>query len=85
MTSSQPDDLVGILADVKLLAKRYLALTGRPLGVTGEVAEFEAVRLLGLQLAPVRQSGWDAFDPATGIRYQIKGRVLKPDSAPGQR
>ena len=85
MTSMQSDDLVGILADVKLLARRYLVLTGRPLGVTGEIAEFEAVRLLGLQLAPVRQSGWDAFDPATGIRYQIKGRVLKPDAGPGQR
>ena len=85
MTSPHPDDLVGILADVKLLAKRYLALTGRPLGVTGEIAEFEAVRLLGLRLAPVRQSGWDALDPTTGIRNQIKGRVLKPDAGPGQR
>lgn len=85
MTSPHSGDLVAILAEVKLLAKRYLALTGRPLGVTGEIAEFEAVRLLSLQLAPVRQSGWDALDPATGMRYQIKGRVLKPDAGPGQR
>lgn len=85
MTPPHSDDLVGILAEAKLLAKRYLALTGRPLGVTGEIAEYEAVRLLGLELAPVRQSGWDAVDPATGIRYQIKGRVLKADAGPGQR
>ncbi len=85
MTSPQPDDLVSILAEAKLLARRYLALTGRPLGVTGEIAEYEAIRLLGLELAPVRQSGWDAVDPTTGIRYQIKGRVLKPSANPGQR
>lgn len=44
-----------ILADAKRLAQDYHELTGRPLGVTGEVAEYEAVRLLGLEPAPVRQ------------------------------
>jgi hypothetical protein len=36
------DDLLEILADAKRLAKRYREATGRPLGVTGEVAEYEA-------------------------------------------
>jgi len=31
-----------ILADVRALAVEYYELTGKPLGVTGEIAEFEA-------------------------------------------
>ncbi len=30
-------DLAALLADSKALAVRYYALTGRPLGVTGEI------------------------------------------------
>lgn len=59
MTSSDP--LFAVLRDVKLLARRYYELTGRPLGVTAEVAEYEAARLLGVDLSPVRQSGYDAI------------------------
>lgn len=57
---SKPDELVGLLADAKRLAKRYYVLTGRPLGITGEVAEYEAIRLLGLRPAQVRHPGYDA-------------------------
>ena len=38
-------------ASAKQLARRYHELTGKPLGVTGEVAEYEAHRLLGVELA----------------------------------
>jgi hypothetical protein len=38
--------LLELLAEAKRLAKEYRALTGRPLGVTGEVAEYEVARLL---------------------------------------
>lgn len=78
-------DAVALLAEVKALAKRYYAATGRPLGVTGEIAEFEAVRLLGLEIAPVRQSGWDASEPDGGRRYQVKGRALRSGAPAGQR
>jgi hypothetical protein len=37
------------LAAAKKLATRYRALTGKPLGVTGQVAEFEAAGLLGVK------------------------------------
>jgi hypothetical protein len=47
-----------LLATVKDLAREYYELTkGRSLGVTGEVAEYEAARLLAVRLAPVRQAG----------------------------
>lgn len=83
-----PDaDLIGeLIRDAKDLARRYRALTGRPLGITGEVAEFEAVRVLGLELAPVRQPGYDAIrrtGEATD-RLQIKGRCIH-SKKPGQQ
>jgi hypothetical protein len=81
------DTVLAVLADAKRLAQRYRALTGRPLGVTGEIAEFEAAQILGLHLAPVRTAGYDATEhPHGSIRkLQIKGRCVLPDSRPGQR
>lgn len=49
-----------ILADVRPLAAEYYRLTGKPLGVTGEVAEFIAAEHLGLELADARTAGYDA-------------------------
>jgi hypothetical protein len=60
--------LVELLGDVKHLAREYRELTGRLLGVTGEVAEYEAARLLGVELAPVRQAGYDAWAASRRVR-----------------
>jgi hypothetical protein len=49
-----------VLRQAKILARKYRQLTGKPLGITGEVAEYEAARLLGLQLCTARQAGYDA-------------------------
>jgi hypothetical protein len=51
--------------------------------VTGEVGEFEAARLLGLELAPARAPGYDAVDHL-GRRFQIKTRCIA-DSKRSQR
>lgn len=64
-----------ILADVKRLAVEYHELTGKPLGVTGEVAEAEAADKLELELAGPRTKGFDAV--RRGVvpqKVQIKGR-----------
>ncbi len=76
-----------ILAEAKKLAQRYRKLTGKPLGITGEVAEYEAARILDLKLTPARQAGYDAIEVRDGrpIRLQIKGRCVLEDSKPGQR
>ena len=76
-----------VLAEVKLLAAEYYRLTGKPLGVTGEVAEYIAAERLGLELAPPRTTGYDAFRRTEiGIeRIQIKGRAYGEDAKPGQR
>lgn len=64
-----------LLAAVKPLAVEYYRLTGKPLGVTGEVGEFEVARLLGLKLEEARSPGHDAMDQH-GRSYQIKTRSL---------
>jgi hypothetical protein len=76
-----------ILAEAKILAREYYALTGKPLGITGEVAEYEAARILDVELTPARQAGYDAIENMEGSirRLQIKGRCQLPNCKPGQR
>lgn len=80
-------EILEVLSAAKGLARRYRVLTGKPLGVTGEVAEFEASRILGLQLVEARTAGYDAIRQENGaeVRLQIKGRCILPGSKPGQR
>jgi hypothetical protein len=75
-----------ILQEVKELAKAYKELTKKPLGITGEVAEYEAARLLDLRLCDARQPGYDAVRLEGGVatRIQIKGRC-STDHKSGQR
>ena len=76
--SSNAVRLRKLIAEVKPLAREYYLLTGRPLGITAEVAEQEAVRLLKLELAPVRQKGYDAIRKTRNEDQllQIKGRCV---------
>ena len=82
MDKPEPSDAakrVGEILDaVKPLAAEYYQLTGKPLGVTGEVAVAVAAHLLGLELAVARTAGYDAVrtSPAGPIRIQIKGRAF---------
>jgi hypothetical protein len=78
MSTAFTEEIGQVIREAKLLARRYKALTGRPLGITGEVAEYEAARLLGLDLSPARQAGYDAtyMVGAELRRVQIKGRCI---------
>jgi uncharacterized protein DUF6998 len=79
--------ILEVLGNTKQLAKEYRTLTGKPLGVTGEIAEYEAARILGIKLTAARQAGYDALEHANGKtrRIQIKGRCLLRNCKPGQR
>ncbi|MGF2686905.1 DUF6998 domain-containing protein [Marinobacter sp. DUT-3] len=77
-------ELQEILSAAKDVAIRFKNLTGKPLGITGEIAEFSAAKLLGLELAEARQAGYDAVD-SSGRKIQIKGRCLPEKPGPGQR
>lgn len=81
------DEISAILGRAKELAKEYRRLTCKPLGITGEVAEFAAASILGLELADARQPGYDAIRNDNGVqtKIQIKGRCLQDNPKPGQR
>lgn len=81
------DRIMEILREAKKLAQEYRTLTGKPLGITGEVAEYEAACLLGVELTPARHAGYDATEQINGTnrRLQIKGRCMLPGCKPGQR
>lgn len=74
-TAAPLGEIGEILARAKQAAVDYYRVTGKPLGVTGEVGEYEAARLLGLTLAEARAPGYDATDQS-GRRYQIKARAF---------
>jgi hypothetical protein len=84
---SETKRVMELLAQAKRLAREYYLLTGKPLGVTGEVAEYEAARLLGVELTVARQAGYDAVEDRDGSvwRLQVKGRCLQDTCKPGQR
>jgi len=82
---NKSEEISSLLSSAKTLAKRYHALTGKPLGITGEVAEFTAFKLLKLKPVKARQSGHDAIRPSTGEKIQIKGRCLQKGSSRGGR
>ena len=71
------NDVSEVLARAKRAAADYYRLTGKPLGITGEVGEYEVARLLDLTLVDARVPGHDAIDDS-GLRYQIKSRAV-PD------
>ncbi|MDL2407598.1 hypothetical protein PY650_18395 [Rhizobium calliandrae] len=79
-----------ILAAVKPLAAEYYRISGKPLGVTGEIAEYIAGELLGLELVPPRTAGYDALrHTAAGLERvlikEIKGRAYDPAVSRTQR
>ena len=76
--------LAGTVKAAKAVARRYRDLTGKPLGITGEVGEVLAAQLLGLELADARQPGYDAVG-SDGRLVQIKSRCILPKTKSGQR
>lgn len=77
-----------LIAEARRLAAEYRRATGRPLpGVSAEIAEHDAARILGLELMQDRSQGFDAVGrgPREGLRYQIKGRAVFADQRGGQR
>ena len=80
-------EVMEVLREAKVVARRFYELTGKPLGVTGEVAEYEAANHLRLRLEMARKAGYDATEERDGqvVRIQIKGRcVPKPGRQTGR-
>ena len=82
-------DVDALISQARRLAADYRRATGKPLGgVSAEIAEADAARLLGLEGVNDPQLGYDAVGrdgERQGLRYQIKGRVIADESKSGQR
>ena len=77
--------IADILERAKSAATDYYRLTGKPLGITGEIGEYLAAKHLNLALADARTAGYDATD-AQGRRIQVKARAIpKGKRLTGQR
>jgi hypothetical protein len=77
-----------LIAQARKLAADYRRAMGKPLpGISNEIAEHDAIRLLGLQpRASHGEGGYQATDPARGDkRIQIKSRAIFDESKGGQR
>jgi hypothetical protein len=87
MVMSLSVEIKELLNEAKFLAKKYRDLTGKPLGITSEIAEFNAAHLFGLELAKARQPGYDAIQRKgrKEKRIQIKARCILPGAKLGQR
>lgn len=73
--TKEPQEIAAVLERARAAAIDYCRLTGKPLGITGEIGEYEAARLLDLKLSAAREAGYDAIDPQ-GRRYQVKTRCI---------
>jgi len=75
MDGVELEQIGSLLERAREIAIAYYKLTGKPLGITGEIGEYEAARLLGCRLTIAREAGYDAVD-AAGRRLQIKARSI---------
>jgi hypothetical protein len=78
---------LSVVTKIREVAIEYYRLTGKPLGVTGEIAEYEAATILGLELCDAREAGYDARRIGDGRveRLQVKGRSFQGKPNPGER
>ena len=77
-----------LIEQARQLATDFKRMTGKPLpGVSNEIAEHDACKLLGLELCDDRSQGFDAKRvTARGPkRVQIKARTIFNDNYRGQR
>lgn len=77
-----------LISEARRLAAEFRRTTGKPLpGVSGEIAEHDAARLLSLKICENRSLGYDAVGEGDceGKRIQIKARVIFDEEKSGQR
>ena len=77
-----------LIAEARRIAADYRRATGKTLGgVTGEIAENDAARLLDLELSEDKNSGYDAIGKGLreGKKIQIKGRAIFDNAKSSQR
>ncbi len=76
-----------LISQARQLAAEYRRSMGKPLpGISNEIANHDAIRLLQLQASDSSVGGYDAIDPARdGLKIQIKSRTIFEEGKSGQR
>ena len=76
-----------LIAETRRLAAEFRRSTGQTLPVSGEIARYDAARILGLTLCEQRTAGIDAIGNGDreGQRIQVKSRVITQDKKSGAR
>lgn len=77
-----------LMGEARRLAAEYRKATGQPLAISGEIAKYDAARLLDLESCQDPQLGYDAVGKSgalAGKRVQIKGRAIFDEAKGGQR
>lgn len=79
-------DVDKLMLEARKLAAQYRVATGKPLGISSEIALHDVMRIM--ELKPVdSQAGYDALGTGAreGRRIQIKGRTISDDAKSNQR
>ena len=76
-----------LIAETRRLAADFRSSTGQSLPVSGEIARYDAARLLDLNLCEPRVDGVDAIGKGDlkDQRFQIKSRVISQEKKSGTR
>ena len=77
-----------LITQARKLGANYKRATGKVLpGLSNEIAEYDASRLLDLELCQDKTEGFDALGRGNrkGKRIQIKGRTIFDENKTGQR
>jgi len=80
-------DVEKLMLEARKLAAQYRVATGKPLGISGEIAVHDVIRIMDLKPADNPQAGYDAIGTGVreGKRIQIKGRTVSEDAKSKQR
>jgi hypothetical protein len=75
------------MVEARKLAAQFRVATGKPLGISSEIAVHDVIRLMNLAPAESPQAGYDAIGkgPREGQRIQIKGRTVSDEAKSNQR
>ncbi len=76
-----------LMREARQLAANYRKATGKPLGISSEIAIHDVVRLMNLELVEASPGGYDAvgLGKRAGKKIQIKGRTVTSGMKSNQR
>lgn len=80
-------DVDKLMLEARKLAAQYRQATGKPLGISSEIATHDVMRIMNLEPVDAAVAGYDAVGKGEreGKRIQIKGRTISATSSSNQR